>query len=66
MNANATEMKKLSALCLVLLGLTLLPSCETQDVEDIEPISTEVVMIDDQMSEGEGEEDPHNTGNSGG
>ena len=58
-NANATEMKKLSALCLVLLGLTLLPSCQTQDVEDIEPITTEVV-IDDERTEGE--EDPSGTG----
>ena len=55
-------MKKLSALCLVLLGLTLLPSCQTQDLEDIEPITSEVVMVDDQMGETEGEGDPHGTG----
>ena len=55
-------MKKLSALCLVLLGLTLLPSCQTQDVEDIEPITTEIVMMDDEASETEGEEDQHNSG----
>ena len=53
-------MKKLSALCLVLLGLTLLPSCQTQDLEDIEPITSEVVMVDDQASEGE--EDPEGHG----
>ena len=62
LNENATEMKKLSALCLVLLGLTLLPSCQTQDLEDIEPITSEVVMVDDQMGETEGEGDPHGTG----
>ena len=58
-------MKKLSALCLVLLGLTLLPSCQTQDVGDIEPITTEIVMMDDEVSETEGEEDPQGHGSSG-
>ena len=52
-------MKKLSALCLVLLGLTLLPSCQTQDIEDLEPITTEVVLDD---GKSEGEEDPSGTG----
>ncbi len=54
-------MKKLMALLIVLLAITL-PSCETQDAADLEPTT---VQVDDVSSEGEGEEDPTGHGSGG-
>lgn len=56
-------MRKLTALIVVLLGLTLLPSCQVQETEDVDPITTEIVQVDDQASEGD--EDPTGSGGSG-
>ena len=55
-------MKKLTALAVVLLGLTLLPSCQGMDAEDLEPIAIEVVEVEDQHSEGENDPIGHGGG----
>ncbi|GEM_PF-4928168 len=57
-------MKKLMALLIVLLAITL-PSCETQDAADLEPIVAETpisVELDGGATETEGEDDPTGTG----
>ena len=55
-------MKKLTALAVVLLGLTLLPSCQGMDAEDLEPIAIEVVEVEDQQSEGDDDPSGHGSG----
>ena len=57
-------MKKLTALIVVLLGLTLLPSCQGMDAEDLEPTTVEVV-VEDQHSEGDDEPKNHGSGGNG-
>jgi hypothetical protein len=57
-------MKKLMALLVVLLAVTL-PSCQMQDAVDLEPIVAEApisVELDGGATETEGEDDPTGTG----
>lgn len=60
-------MKKLIALVIVLLAIAL-PSCQTQEAIDIEPIVAETpisVELNGGATETEGEEDPSGEGGSG-